>query len=384
VDGGGQIRTVIVSAAITAVPTIIVNSGGALTESAAGKSLTFATNANLVNNGTVTLAETTNAAAIVLSGTGVYSGTGRLTSFCESAAGGAWDAVATWTTANGACNVKSAVATGVPIPGAGSAVSIGAHAITAPVSVGPFSIASLVFTGTTGTLDFTGKTLNISGNVTTTGGAITVGTGGVIDVTGTVTGVATGTITTGTNGTLKVTGAFTPVATVNATGGTIQIGGDLDDSANKLLTASLANSLLKLANDDHTITSATAGKTFPAVDVSAFTGPTTSPAVSSKTVTFLGAVDTTISNLVLPTAGLTAKEVKFAVPTNQTLTISATSVSTMTCAGAAATTPAIVLGGSGTTGATYTCTIAASTTATSAPIFSTKEKAKVFVEEVNN
>jgi hypothetical protein len=408
--------SVTLSGAITSVPTITVNSGGYLISANAAHTLTFNANANLVNNGIVTLSAAADATPfIILSGTGVYSGTGRLDSHCATAVAGAWDTVAggaattTWAVYGApnytACNVRSAVATGVPIPGAGSRVSIG-FAITAPVSVGPFTIASLVFTA--GTLTFTGKTLNVSGtaavaapgpviaavagNVTTTNGVITIGTGGVLNVAGTVTG--TGAITTGTNGTLNVTGDITTGAgaggAVTATSGTIGIGANLDDTQNQLPTANMADSLLKLTDTNHTITVATAAKTFPVVDVSAFTGPTTTPAVASKVVTFLGAFNNVISTLVLPTAGLTAKEVKFAVPAGQTLTISAMSVSTMTCVGAAAadtvtgTAAAPVLNATGAAAGNFTCTIAASTTATSAPIFSTKEKAKVFVEEVNN
>ena len=364
----------------------------------AGKKLTMTANGNIVNSGTISVTNTDNL-FITLSGTGTYSGTGTLTSKCLSAAASAFDSAATWGTATAACGVT--VGTGItpPLPSSGSILSIGANAISPPAGVGPFSVASIVYTST-GSLTLTGKTLNVSGTVNTTGGSTTasivVGAGGTLNIGGALTAAApininggtlavtgatdgtSGGITTGTNGTFNSIGALTKdTGVLNISGGTLRIGAAADISGGTgALT--LTNSVLKLSDADHQITTPASSLAFPIMDFSELGTATTPP--TAKTVTFVGGAAHTITSLALPAAAATTKQVSFVVPGSSGLTISATTVNTMTCTDSTVTGVSIAIAAS----TTAVCTVAAGAGATSAPIFSTKEKAKVFVEEVNN
>jgi len=359
----------------------------------AGKKLTMTANGNIVNSGTISVTNTDNL-FITLSGTGTYSGTGTLTSKCLSAAASAFDSAATWGTATAACGVT--VGTGItpPLPSSGSILSIGANAISPPAGVGPFSVASIVYTST-GSLTLTGKTLNVSGTVNTTGGSTTasivVGAGGTLNIGGAltaatpininggtlaVTGATDGTsggITTGTNGTFNSIGALTKdTGVLNISGGTLRIGAAADISGGTgALT--LTNSVLKLSDAAHTITLG-AGATFPVVDFSEL-------GTTARTVTFVGDYTYVISSLALPAATSATKQFSIINPTTAVVfTITATTVNTMTCTNSTVTGASTAI----TANTTAVCTVAAGAGATSAPIFSTKEKAKVFVEEVNN
>jgi len=129
---------------------------------------------------------------------------------------------------------------------------------------------------------------------------------------------------------------------------------------------------------NHIITFPTSGtaKALPVVDASLLSGATG----AGKTITFVGATGVTIGSLTLPAA---ATEIKFVVPASQVLTISAITGNTMTCTGTTvggtAAAPTLTAGAGATT---FTCTTGGVTGGVSAPIFSTKEKAAVFSEEV--
>jgi len=141
----------------------------------------------------------------------------------------------------------------------------------------------------------------------------------------------------------------TTVADVVLTGGTLAF----TDTGNHLITIAVA-------------------QTFPVIDVSAFT---TAHTLDMDGGNFLA----TISSLVLPTSIMTTSVVAPA----STVVISALSGNTVIADGTVATpasgvAPITVAVGTG------TLTTGTGTGAVSAPLFSTKEKAKVFVEEVNN
>jgi len=240
------------------------------------------------------------------------------------------------------------------------------HAITAPTATTAISVSGISFTA--GSLTLTAKTLNVGTTLNAAGGTVTIGTSGTLNVTGNV--------TVGTDG------------TIDMTGGILSIGVALNNTAGTLTTGT---GTLKLTNADHAITVA-AGKIFAVVDASLLTGATG----SGKLITFAGAFDNTISSLTLPAAA--GIEIKFVVPEVKKLTISATTggtvlncTATVTGTGSVAptvtgTTAAPILTASTTTGttSTFTCATATATTTISAPIFSTKEKAAVFTEEVKH
>jgi len=252
----------------------------------------------------------------------------------------------------------------IAAPDSTNVLSIG-HVIAAPTAA-TISVSSVAFTA--GSLTLTGKTLNVGTTLNAAGGTVTIGTSGTLNVTGNV--------TVGTDG------------TIDMTGGILSIGVALNNTAGTLTTGT---GTLKLTNADHAITVA-AGKTFAVVDASLLTGATG----SGKLITFAGAFDNTISSLTLPAAA--GIEIKFVVPEVKKLTISATTggtvlncTATVTGTGSVAptvtgTTAAPILTASTTTGttSTFTCATATATTTISAPIFSTKEKAAVFTEEVKH
>ena len=132
---------------------------------------------------------------------------------------------------------------------------------------------------------------------------------------------------------------------------------------------------------NHIITFPTSGtaKALPVVDASLLSGITG----AGKTITFVGATGVTIGSLTLAAATATAVEIKFVVPATKVLTISAITGNTMTCTGTTvggtAAAPTLTAGAGATT---FTCTTGGVTGGVSAPIFSTKEKAAVFSEEV--
>ncbi len=115
-------------------------------------------------------------------------------------------------------------------------------------SAAVISVSGLSFTA--GSLTLTGKTLNVGSGLSAGLGTVTIGTGGVLNVTGGV--------TVGTGG------------TIDMTGGILQIGAALNNTAGTLTTGS---GTLKLTNAAHIITVA-AGKTFAVVDASLLTGAT--------------------------------------------------------------------------------------------------------------
>ncbi len=145
---------------------------------------------------------------------------------------------------------------------------------------------------------------------------------------------------------------------------------------NNSATANVGNVVLTggtLAFTDaaHQITIATA-QTYPVIDLSSFT--------AARIVTFSGGFATTISSLVLPTSIVAISVV---APASGAVTVTALSGNTLTSATNSVPTsgavPLVV-----TAGGTGVLTTGTGTGAVSAPLFSTKEKAKVFVEEVNN
>ena len=252
----------------------------------------------------------------------------------------------------------------IAAPDSTNVLSIG-HVIAVPTAA-TISVSSVAFTA--GSLTLTGKTLNVGTTLNAAGGTVTIGTSGTLNVTGNV--------TVGTDG------------TIDMTGGILSIGVALNNTAGTLTTGT---GTLKLTNADHAITVA-AGKTFAVVDASLLTGATG----SGKLITFAGAFDNTISSLTLPAAA--GIEIKFVVPEVKKLTISATTGGTVlncTAAVTGGTTPiaptvtgtsaAPILTASTTASTTSTFTCATAITVVnniSAPIFSTKEKAAVFGQEV--
>jgi hypothetical protein len=299
----------------------------------------------------------------------VASGQAFAAGTCTSGDDGALDGTADdapWT-AEATDGTGCSMTTGnIAAPDSSNVLSIG-HDIAAPTAA-TISVSSVAFTA--GSLALTGKTLNV----------------------GTTLNAADGTVTIGTDGTLNVTGNVTVGAggAIDMTGGVLSIGADLDNTAGTLTTGT---GTLKLTDAPHAITVA-AGKTFSVVDASLLTGATG----AGKTITFVGGFDNIISDLILATATATAVEIKFVVPVNQTLTITP-SVNTMTCTAAVAggtapvapptvagtTTLTLTASTSASTTSTFTCTTGVTTTnAVAAPIFSTKEKAAVFTEEVKH
>jgi len=216
---------------------------------------------------------------------------------------------------------------------------------------GTGTIAFAAAATTVGTIDF--NNLSISAGALTLSGATTIGGNLVLTSTGNVLLAATNTVTgnvttygTALTGILKFVDAGTAIA-------------------------------------NHTITASSAA-TIPTLDTSAmYTG---------SSVIFSGAVNNIIGTLILPTAnavGGSAKTVIFKVPSTQTLQIPAAfnTASTATTAGCVATGYTFTGGlmtGTATATDNVTCTVPAATapSTTSAPIFSTKEKAAVFSQEV--
>ncbi len=251
----------------------------------------------------------------------------------------------------------------IAAPDSTNVLSIG-HVIAVPTAA-TISVSSVAFTA--GSLTLTGKTLNVGTTLNAAGGTVTIGTSGTLNVTGNV--------TVGTDG------------TIDMTGGILSIGVALNNTAGTLTTGT---GTLKLTNADHAITVA-AGKIFAVVDASLLTGATG----SGKIITFAGAFDNTISSLTLPAAA--GIEIKFVVPEVKKLTISATTggtvlncTATVTGTGSVAPTvtgtsaaPILTASTTASTTSTFTCATAITVVNNiSAPIFSTKEKAAVFGQEV--
>ena len=300
------------------------------------------------------------------------------------AAGGPWDTASTWDATS--CSVATAV-TGV-VPAATEVVNIcaGTVAVGADTNV----VGALKVETASAILAIGAFTASATAISTLNDGTITIAAGG--DLVGTnLTTAGTGNVTGTTTGKITLSGALTvgtDTTVAIGAGGTLTIGTNLDNSAGTLTLGTGA--ILKLADANHIITTPTAPKTFPVVDASLLTG-------TGKTITFVGAANHTISSLTLPAAaavGGSAKTVIFKIPDGQTLQLPVAfgTASTATTAGCAAVgtvyaisaTGTISLTGAQAAGDNVTCTVppTAAPSTVSAPIFSTKEKAAVFGQEV--
>ena len=289
---------------------------------------------------------------LVVSGQVMAAGT------CTSAAAGALDGTADgvpWAVAGAAGTGCSNLTGAIVAPGAANVLSIGAHAIGAP-SAATISVSSVAFTAA-GSLTLTAKTLNVGTTLNTTNGVVTVGAGG----------------------TLSVTGALTNGGSLSVNGGTLILGNNLNNTGG---TLTLGTGTVKILGSS-TITVAA---------IAAINVLDLSTIATGSTITFAGAFNNTVTTLTLPTAnpvGGAAKTVIFKVPNANTLQIPVGTISSCAVVGAAgmyviSATGVISVTGTQAAGDNVTCTVPAATapSTTSAPIFSTKEKAAVFSQEV--
>ena len=295
------------------------------------KSITIAPGATLTVTGAVTSAGTTTAivnngiltitggsVALGSGATGTYTGTGVLNSACTAAASTAWTTAGTWGTATSGCGVTVGTGAVPPSPSAGSDVTIGTFAVTA----GTGTVKSLTLNGTTGGLA-------LSGALTTTG-AVTMSSATALNMGANALNVGTN---LGIGGTAAITGT-----------GVITLGGGLTTAA---VGSILSSPALTLTYAAHAL-AVTGGLALGAV--------TLTPPVS-------GTADVAI--------------------TVSVGTITATSFSVGVCDTTASATVGTVNTPT-TTAATaiYYCTVNAVVPGVAAPIFSTKEKAAVFSQEV--
>ena len=270
---------------------------------------------------------------------------------CTSGGAGLLDGTADdtpWAVATAAGTGCSNTTGAILAPDDTNVLSIG-HAITAPTAA-TISVSSVAFT-TGGSLTLTGKTLNVGTTLNTTNGTVTIGAGG----------------------TLSVTGTITNAGTLSANGGTLILGGNLNNTGGTFTPGTgtvkvLGSSTITLTSDE----------ILNVLDLSALP--------SGSTITFVGASNHTITTLTLPTAnaaGGAAKTVIFKVPSTQTLQIPA---ATTGCVATGYTFTGGLMTGTATATDNVTCTVppATVTPSVSAPIFSTKEKPAVFSEEVKN
>lgn len=296
----------------------------------------------------ITLSALSLAVAFVMSGQVMAGGT------CTTAAGGALDSItagAPWAT--GGTGTGCAAST-VAVPDNTNALTIGGgagHTVTAPTAAS-ISVASVAFNSGNLTLAF-GKTLNVAGTFAATAGTTTINTGGILSVGG------------------NLSFGPAPAGTIILAGGTLIAGANinLDDVTG---TFNATTGTLKFTDTNHSFTLFSA-QTFANVDVSLLTGATG----AGKTITFLGGFNHIISNLIIPAAAPAAKEIKFVVPPNQTLTISAITGNTMACTtatagatvGGSAAAP-VFNAGTGGGGGTFSCItgITAAPSPVSAPV----------------
>jgi len=133
------------ASAITLAPAAGSTAAGTLVATSTDK-LTLGSGGGVVNNGIITFTANADNLAITLSGAGTYQGTtGVLNSTCTAAAAVAWTAATAWgSAATDRCGVTVGTGT-APLPSAGSAVVIGAFAVTA----GTGTVKSLTLNGST-------------------------------------------------------------------------------------------------------------------------------------------------------------------------------------------------------------------------------------------
>jgi hypothetical protein len=280
----------------------------------------------------------------------LFSGQAFAAALSSVAAGGTWATAATWNTA--ACGTANVVAA----PTNADDVTICAATTTA-VTTGAAAVAKSLTFVEGGKFTQGAFTLTLSGNLTnnsvTTANVdfTTNGTGVIFDATASVGGTAA---TTFKN--LTTSAALTLAANTTITGNlTVSTGGSIALASTNVVTGNVTltgtgtiSGTLGLTNADHAIATD--------ADIN-LTGITLTPATAAKTITFSPAGGKTI------TVG----------------TISNGSSSTglnLACNGAGSATTVATSG----TVTSYTCI----GLTTPAPVFSTKEKAKVFVEEVNH
>lgn len=239
--------------------------------------------------------------------------------------------------------LDSTVAT-APWQSGGTGTGCAANTVAAPDSTNNLSIRNVLtppsaavvnvnyIDFSNGDLSLTGKTLNVMTLFKAVNGTTTIGAGGTLSVGG------------------NITFGPAPAGTIILNGGTLIVGAHLD-TGDVSATFTTTSGTVKLTDANHDFT-LYANQTFAVMDASLLTGATG----AGKIIGFVGGFNHTISSLTIPTAAAAAKEIKFVVPPNQTLTISAITGNTMTCTGTTvggtAAAPVFTAGGSA---ATITC-----------------------------
>jgi len=302
------------------------------------------------------------------------------------AGGVAWGTGTTYTAWTNAavdgCNSVAGTADSLPT----NAEDVIVASTTAALTGSTAMVAKSLTISTGATFSPGSNTITISGNFTNDGTFTNTSSTVVFDATATVGGSA---VTTFNNLTANTAGTLTLPATAT-------IAGSLVLTTSSTLALASTNTVggavttygtgltgtLKLTGGSRTIT-ASADATIPVLDLSSLTDASTITTATSNVV---------VNSLILPTAnpvGGAAKTVIFKVPSAKTLQIPAAfnTASTATTAGCVATGYTFTSGlmtGTGTATDNVTCTVpaAAAPSTTSAPIFSTKEKAAVFSQEV--
>lgn len=344
---------------------------GGVTVAAGGKlvlgsyTLTLASGGSVTNNTTtseISMTNTGGVPGIIISGAGSYTGTnGILKSICQSAAGGGgFGTAATWSITSGSntgsCGVAETTLSAAPTAYSDVIISgsVATPTMTAAVTLSGSSTASAksVTIAAGGKLNHTSSSaLTIKGNLTnnaTAAGDVVLGPVTFDSTAATVGGSQTTTFTglltvTGTGGALTLAGSTILNGGFTLTSpGTITLASTNTVGGNVTTYGSAISGVLKFGAGNKTITASDTSVVIPAVDVSAMS--------AAQRIT----VGTT-------------NGIKFTNVLGGTLTTSA---------------PAAYVFGA-TIAATDYVTVTP-TPAVSAPIFSSKEKAKVFVEEVNH
>jgi hypothetical protein len=308
---------------------------------------------------------------LFFSGLLLLSGQASSATRSSVAGGGDWSTPAKWVTDG--CTTAAVAATVAPT--AAEDVTI-CTATTTAITLSADSAAKSLTVEANGLLTVGAHTLTLSGGLINNAGTaanLSLASSTVVfDTTAAITGSAVTsfnnlTVTGGTltlaagtlvGGNVSVSGGSIVLGTSTTIGGNVVVsGGSIAFAATNVVTGTnvttsstgTISGTLGLSNANHTITT---------VANTSLTGVTIATGTNGKTITFTPAGGTTINVA--------------------TITDTGTQGLTLVCTNGNGSHTAVATGGASITG--YSCTGLTNP----APVFSTKEKAKVFVEEVNN